>query len=88
MIILITQLSPTLLLFLLPRTMQYPTPKTTTQYTTHLFYYLFTEVAPYCDKPCKYQAPCNVFNHMRLPSGVAAGRDRRFGQEISLHYVL
>jgi hypothetical protein len=87
MIILITQLAPPLLLFLLSRTIQYPTPKTTKWYTTHLFYYLFTEVAPYCDKPCKYQAPRNEFNHMRLPSDVAAGMDRRFGQKISLHVV-
>ena len=49
--------------------------------------YLFIKRAPYCDKPCKYQAPRNVFNHMRLPSDVAVGKDIRFGQKISLHGV-
>jgi hypothetical protein len=53
----------------------------------YLFIYVFIEVAPYCDKPCKYPAPRNVFKYMRLPSDVAVGKDTRIGQKISLHGV-
>jgi hypothetical protein len=94
MIILITQLSPPLCCFfscqelynitLRQRQRQHDTLRICSIY---LFIYLFTEVAPYCDKPCKYQAPRNVFNHMRLPSDVAVGKDTRIGQKISLHDV-
>lgn len=87
MIIFITQLSPPLCHFFSWQELYNITLRKRQGTIRICSIYLFIEWAPYCDKPCKYQAPRTVFNHMRLPSDVTVRRDMRFGQKISLHGV-
>lgn len=81
MIILITQLSPPLCYFSCQELYNITLRKRQHGTLRICSTYLFIEVASYCVKPCKYQAPRNVFNHMRLPRDVAVGKDTRIGQK-------